>query len=63
VVGVVVIEPRKVESDLLKQQKPSAVDYLRIRGYMESSTKQYAGPALADSAVPQLQQIPFAFGS
>ena len=58
-----VIEPMKLESDLLKQQMPSAVDYLHIRGYMESSTKQYAGPALADSIVPRLQQFPFAFGS
>jgi hypothetical protein len=30
VVGVVVIEPRKLESDLLKQQKPYAIDCLRI---------------------------------
>jgi hypothetical protein len=30
---------------------------------MESSTKQYAGPASADFVVPWLQQFPFAFGS
>jgi hypothetical protein len=58
----VVTEPRKLESDLLKQQKSWAVDCLRIPGYMESSTKkQYAGPASANFVVPRLQQFPFAF--
>ena len=60
--GAVVIEPKKLESDLLKLQKLYAVDCLRILGCMESSTKQYGGPASANSAAPQLQQFPFAFG-
>jgi hypothetical protein len=29
---------------------------------MESSTKQYGGLVLADSATPSLQQFPFASG-
>jgi hypothetical protein len=62
-VGVVVVEPRKLESDLLKQQKSWAIDCLRISRYMESSTKLCAGPGSVDSAMPQLQQFPFAFGS
>jgi hypothetical protein len=59
----VVTEPRKLESDLLKQQKSYAIDCLRIPGYMESSTKQYTGPASADSIMPRVKQFPFAFGS
>jgi hypothetical protein len=62
-VVVVVTKPRKLESDLLKQQKSKAVDCLRTLGYTESSTKQYAGPASANSIVLWLQQFPSAFGS
>ena len=53
--------PRKLESDLPKRQKPKVVDCLRTLVHRESSMKQYVGPALADSAVPQLRQSPFAF--
>jgi hypothetical protein len=59
----VVIEPRKLESDLLRLQKPYVVGCLCIPGCMERSTKWYGGPALADSIVPWLQRFPFAFGS
>jgi hypothetical protein len=52
--------PKKLESDLPKRQKPQVVDYLRILVHRESSMKQYVGPALADSAAPQLRQSPFA---
>jgi hypothetical protein len=48
------VGPRKLESDLLKRQKPQVVDYLRILEHRESSMKQYVGPASADSAAPQL---------
>jgi hypothetical protein len=37
------------------------VDYLHILGRTENSMKQCVGLASADSAVPQLQQSPFAF--
>jgi hypothetical protein len=59
-VGVVVIEPRRLGSDLLKLLKSYAVDCLHILGCMEGSTKQYGGLASADSAAPRLQQFPFA---
>jgi hypothetical protein len=62
-VVVVVTEPRKLESGLLKQQKPWSVNCLRTLGYTESSTKQYARPASTDSAVLWLQQFISAFGS
>jgi hypothetical protein len=54
--------PRKLESDLPKQQKPKVVDCLRTLVHRESSTKQYVRPASADSAAPQLRQSPFASG-
>jgi hypothetical protein len=53
--------PRKLVNDLPKQQKPQ-VDYLRILVQKENSTKQYVGPASADSAAPLLRQSPFASG-
>jgi hypothetical protein len=53
--------PRTLESDLPKRQKPKVVDYLRILVHRESSMKHYVGPALADSAMPQLRQSPFAY--
>jgi hypothetical protein len=59
----VATEPRKLENDLPKQQKLYAVDCPRTPGYTESSTKQYAGPASADSAVLRLQRFPSASGS
>ena len=52
--------PRKLENYLPKQQKSQVVDYLRILVRRESSMKHYVEPALADSAVPQLRQSPFA---
>jgi hypothetical protein len=51
--------PRKLESGLPKRQRPHAVDYLRTLGHMESSMKQYVGPASADSTALQLRQSPF----
>jgi hypothetical protein len=59
----VVTEPRKLESDLLKQHKLWAVDCLRTPEYTESNTKRYARPASADFVVLWLQQFPSAFGS
>jgi hypothetical protein len=59
-VEVVGAEPRKLEIDLPKRQRPLAIDYLRTLGHRESSMRQYVGPASADSVVPQLRQSPFA---
>jgi hypothetical protein len=52
--------PRKLENDLLKQQKTKVVGCLRTLVHRESSLKQYVKPASADSAVLQLRQSPFA---
>jgi hypothetical protein len=50
---------RKLVNDLPKQQKLQ-VDYPRILVYRENSTKQYVGPASADSTMPLLRQSPSA---
>jgi hypothetical protein len=47
--------PRKLESDLPKQQKRKVVDYLHTLVHRESSMKQYVRSASADSAAPQLR--------
>jgi hypothetical protein len=52
--------PRKLENDLLKQQKSQVVVYLRILVHRENNMKQYVEPASADSTAPQLWQSPFA---
>ena len=50
---------RKLVNDLPKQQKLQ-VDYPRILVYRESSTKQCARPASADSVELRLLRSPFA---
>jgi hypothetical protein len=62
-VVVVVAGPMQLVSDLPKQLMLWTVGCPHIRECMENSTKQYAGPASADSAVLQLQLFLFAFGS
>jgi hypothetical protein len=52
---------RKLVNGLPKQQKLQ-VDCLHILVCRESGTKQYAGPASADSAGLLLRQSLFAFG-
>jgi hypothetical protein len=52
-------EARKLVNGLPKQQKLQ-VDYPHIVVCKESGTKQYVGPALADSAGLLLQQSLFA---
>jgi hypothetical protein len=52
-----------LESDLLKQSILWAAGCPHTRECMENSTKQYAGPGSADSALLQLQLSLFAFGS
>jgi hypothetical protein len=41
--------PKKLESDLPKQQRSLVVDCLHTMGHTESSMKQYAKPTSADS--------------
>ena len=53
-------EARKLVNGLLKQQKLQ-VDCPHILVCKESGTKQYLGPALADSVRLLLQQSLFAF--
>jgi hypothetical protein len=60
VVVVVVTEPMQLENDLLKQLMSWVAGCPHIQGYMANSMKQYARPALADSAVLRLQQYPSA---
>jgi hypothetical protein len=49
--------PRKLENGLPKRQRPQSVDCLHTPRYRESSTKRYAEPASADSAMLQLRQF------
>jgi hypothetical protein len=53
-------EPRKLESDLPKRQKPKVVGCLCTLVHRESSMKHYVKPTSADSAALQLWQSPFA---
>jgi hypothetical protein len=62
-VVVVVAEPRKLENDLPKRQRPYAVDCQRTLGRRENSMKRYVEPASADSTVLQLRQSLSAFES
>jgi hypothetical protein len=54
------------KNGLLKQLKLKvvglAVDCVHTLECMENNMKQYVGPALADSTLPQLQQFPSTFG-
>jgi hypothetical protein len=52
-----------LESDLPKQPMLWAADCPHTRECMENITKQYAGPASADSALLRLQLSLFAFES
>jgi hypothetical protein len=54
---VVATGPRKLENGLPKRQRLQAIDCLHTPGRRESSTKRYAEPALADSAVFHLRQF------
>jgi hypothetical protein len=54
---VVVTGPRKLENGLPKRQRLKVVDCLHTPRCRESSTKRYAEPASADSAVLQLHQF------
>jgi hypothetical protein len=60
-VVVVVAGPMQLVSGLSKQLMMWVVGCPHTRGCMENSTKQYAGPASADSVVLRLQ--PFIFAS
>jgi hypothetical protein len=53
--------PRKLENDLLKQQKLKVVGCLRTLVHRGNSMKQYVKLASDDSAALQLRQSPFAF--
>jgi hypothetical protein len=59
-VVVVVTGPMQLVSGLPKQLMPWVVGCPHTRGCMGNSTKQYAGPALADSVVLWIQLFPFA---
>jgi hypothetical protein len=61
-VVVVVVGPMQLESDLRKQLMLWAVSCPHTRQCMENSMKQYAGPALADSALLRLQLSLFVSG-
>jgi hypothetical protein len=62
-VVVVVAGPMQLVSDLPKQLMLWTAGCPHIQGCMENSTKQYAGPASADSVVLRLQLFPFVSGS
>jgi hypothetical protein len=53
----------RLESGLPKQPMLWVAGCPHTRECMENNTKQYARPALADSALLRLQLSPFAFGS
>jgi hypothetical protein len=59
----VVAEPMQLESDLPKQLMLWAAGCPHTRKCMENSTKQCAGPTLADSVVLWLQLFLFVSGS
>jgi hypothetical protein len=54
-VVVVVVEPMQIENDLPKQLMLWAAGCPHTPEYTENSTKQYEGPASADSAALRLQ--------
>jgi hypothetical protein len=62
---VVEVGPIWPENDLLKQLKMKAVglvvDCVRTLECTGSNMKKYEGPALVDSALPQLQHFPSVF--
>jgi hypothetical protein len=62
-VVVVVAGPMQLVSGLPKQLMLRTAGCPHTQGCMGNSTKQYAGPALVDSAVLRLQLFPFIFGS
>jgi hypothetical protein len=59
----VVVGPMQLENNLPKQLMLWVVGCPHTRECMENSTKQYAGPALADSTLLQLQLSLFVSGS
>jgi hypothetical protein len=62
-VVVVVIEPKQLENDLLKQLMSWVSGCPHTQEYMVNSMRQYARPASADSVVLRLQLSSSAFGS
>jgi hypothetical protein len=59
----VVAEPMQLESDLPKQLMSWTAGCPHTRECMENGTKQYAGPASADSTAIRLQLFHFSSGS
>jgi hypothetical protein len=58
----VATELRKLGNDWPKQQRSWDVGCPHTLGYTGSNTKQYPGPASADSAMLRLQRFPYVSG-